>query len=295
MPETVLALLTAPEARPNAPLGEPPFRFVDPDAPAVQVDDLGITRGDGVFETISIGYGRAQAFEAHLARLAHSAALLELPEPDLDAWRQAVLAVVARLGHLDQAYAKLVYTRGREGHGQPTGWVLGDVADDFTEARTSGIRVVTLDRGYRHDVPATSPWLLQGAKSLSYAVNRAVGREAARRGADDVIFVSSDGYLLEGPTSSLVLRFGDRLVTPATGQGILAGTSQADLFAYARREDIVSAYEVLPVAKLAQADALWLVSSVRHAAPIREVDGEPRDVDVALTAAFNEYLSTRRD
>ncbi len=53
-----------------------------------------------------------------------------------------------------------------------------------------------LDRGYRHDAERTSPWLLAGAKTLSYAVNRAMLREAARRGADDAIFVSSDGYVL---------------------------------------------------------------------------------------------------
>jgi len=30
------------------------------------------------------------------------------------------------------------------------------------------------------------------------------------------------------------------------------------------------------------ADAAWLVSSVRHAAPIRAVDGEPLPVDAEL-------------
>jgi 4-amino-4-deoxychorismate lyase len=38
------------------------------------------------------------------------------------------------------------------------------------------------------------------------------------------------------------------------------------------------------------ADALWLVSSVRLAAPIRELDGVALTVDVALSARLNAHL-----
>ena len=46
--------------------------------------------------------------------------------------------------------------------------------------------------------------------------------------------VSSDGYLLEGATSNLLLSRGDRLITPSTSLGILAGTTQAEAFRFAR-------------------------------------------------------------
>src|SRR5690606_30109253 len=95
-----------------------------------------------------------------------------------------------------------------EGGDAPSGWAFGAPSPDFSAARTAGIRIVLLDRGYRHDIAQTSPWLLAGAKTLSYAVNRAAFREAARRGADDSLFVSSDGYLLEGPVSTLIIRRG---------------------------------------------------------------------------------------
>ena len=72
-----------------------------------------------------------------------------------------------------------------------------------------------------HDIAARAPWLLAGAKTLSYAINKAVLREAARRGADDVLFVSSDGYVLEGPSSTLIAKFGNRIWTPSTALGIL--------------------------------------------------------------------------
>ena len=59
-------------------------RMVPSTSPQLEVMDLAATRGDGIFETASIGKGHLQAFEPHLRRFAHSAALLELPEPDLD-------------------------------------------------------------------------------------------------------------------------------------------------------------------------------------------------------------------
>ncbi|MDQ4138814.1 MAG: aminodeoxychorismate lyase [Actinomycetota bacterium] len=294
MPTTALALLNRPSAQaPEHKQGGFAFKLVDPVGQYLSVLDLGVTRGDGIFETISVGDGAPQALEPHLRRFARSAAALGMPEPDLDAWRSAILAVIAELDPAPEAWVKTVMTRGIEGDGRPTGWAYASVSGDFTAARTEGIRVVTLDRGYRHDVEHTSPWLLAGAKTLSYAVNRSVLREAARRNADDVIFVSSDGYVLEGPTSTVLYRRGDRLLTPGTGLGILEGTTQGSLFELAARRGMRTGYELLTPAELETADAIWLVSSVRHAAPIRELDGNPRTVDTQLTAAMNDHLSTR--
>jgi 4-amino-4-deoxychorismate lyase len=268
---------------------------VDPGAPHLSVLDLGVTRGDGIFETISVVGGRAQALEAHLARFARSARMLDLPEPDLDVFRQAMLAAIAEHDDAAELYVKTVFTRGIEGTGVPTGWVYVAEAADFSADRTAGIRVVTLDRGLRHDVGATSPWLLQGAKTLSYAVNRAALREAARREADDVIFLSSDRFVLEGPTANVILRFGDRLVTPRTDQAILAGTTQASIFEFAAANGFETSYELVPAAALSEADALWLVSSVRQAAPVNRLDGVDRVVDAELTARMTEFLLGRAE
>lgn len=294
MTETVLAILNQPsrDAAAHDPAADA-FTWAKPLEEHLQVQDLGITRGDGVFETITVVDGRPQALEAHLDRFGRSAAMLDLPAPDPDAWRQAIEAVCARLDPVREAFAKTVLTRGVEGTDRPTGWVYAAPSVDSTAARTEGISVVVLDRGYRHDVERTSPWLLQGAKTLSYAVNMAALREAARRGADDALFVSSDGYVLEGTRANLILKVGDRLVTPRTDIGILAGTTQADVFRFAEQQGIETAYELVTLADLQAADALWLVSSVRQAVPIRAVNGDARAIDADLTDRINEFLLAR--
>lgn len=264
--------------------------MVDPRSPQLTVLDLGATRGDGIFESISIGHGRPQALEHHLRRFVNSAAKLDLPTPDIDAWRSAIDAVIVALEPGEEAWVKAVLTRGIEGDGRPTGWVYGAHSADFRAARENGVRVITLDRGYRHDVEQTSPWLLAGAKTLSYAVNRSVFREAHRRDADDVIFVSSDGYVLEGPTSTVLYRRGNALLSPGTGLGILDGTTQASVFRFAESRGMTTGFELLTPAELVQADSIWLVSSVRLLAPVRQLDGVPRQFDTEFSVDVNAWL-----
>ncbi len=289
MAHHVLAVLARPSL--DAPGTDgPPWRFADPASAQLSTLDLGATRGDGIFESISVGHGRLQALEHHLRRFARSAEMLELPRPDLDVWRDAIIATVAELDPQGEAFVKTVMTRGIEYGDRPTGWAYGALSPDFTRERTQGLSVVLLDRGFRHDVERTSPWLLAGAKTLSYAINRAAVREAVRRGADDVVFVSSDGIVLEGPTSTVVYRRGNALFTPGTGLGILDGTTQANVFRWAETLGLATSYELTTPQILASADAAWLISSVRLAAPIREIDGEPFPVDHELTAAMNAWL-----
>jgi len=270
------------------------FTEIDPSAPALTVGELSTQRGDGIFESIGVVDGHAQEVEPHLERLAHSARLCDLPAPHAAQWRQAVARAAEHCGD-GEAVIKLILSRGVEHGPAPTAWVTVATASDFTAPRTDGIRVVTLDRGYAIDVPARAPWLLLGAKTLSYAVNMAAIREAKRRGADDAVFVSSDGFVLEAPTASLILRRGDTFVTPAPNAGILHGTTQLSLFEHLDSRGYATEYETIPASHLATADAAWLVSSVRLAAPIVAVDGQRIGHDADLTASMNAYLLSPRD
>lgn len=271
------------------------FTVVDPTSPALSVGELSTQRGDGIFESIGVVHGHAQEVTAHLDRLAHSAQLCDLPAPHVEQWRQAVALAAAESPADGEGVIKLILSRGVEHGPAPTAWVTAAQAADFSAPRTRGIRVVTLDRGYDSEAPARAPWLLLGAKTLSYAVNMAAIREAKRRGADDAIFVSSDGFVLEAPTATVVLRKGDRFVTPEPTGAILHGTTQLSLFEHLSAQGHEVAYETIPVSDLAKADAAWLLSSVRLAAPITEIDGIPIPVDAELTASINSYLLSPRD
>jgi len=270
------------------------FTVVDAAAPALSVGELSTQRGDGVFESIGVVDAHAQEVVPHLERLANSARICDLPVPNQEQWRQAV-AVAAAECPAGEWVIKLILSRGVEHGPTPTAWVTAAPASDFSDVRAAGITIVTLDRGYPLDVAERAPWLLLGAKTLSYAVNMAALREAHRRGADDAVFLSSDGFVLEAPTASLILRFGDRFITPEPTGGILHGTTQLSVYEYLEGRGFETGYARVPAADLAGADAAWLVSSVRLAAPVTAVDGRPLPTDPALTADLNQYLLSPRD
>lgn len=275
---------------------ESSFREIEPGAGALAVDDFAPHRGDGVFETLAIIDGHVQEVEPHLARLVNSARLCELPEPNLDQWRLVISRAAGRVPSEGEFALKLALSRGVEAPApKATGWVHVTPGADFSAARERGIRVVTLDRGVAHGAGERAPWLLLGAKTLSYASNMAAIREAKRRGADDAVYVSSDGFVLEGPTSSVIARLGDVVVTPPPAAGILHGTTQRSIFAHLEAQGRTVEYRDLTVDELRAADAAWLVSSVRMAASIVELDGAPMPADVDTTAELNAYLLSPRD
>ena len=179
-----------------------------PGTPLLHADDLAAVRGDGVFETLLVRDGAACLVESHLQRLTQSAKLMDLPEPDLPSWRRAIEVATRQwaAGTADEGALRLIYSRGRESGSAPTAYVMVNAVPERVAAvRRDGLAAVTLDRGLPANGIDAMPWLLAGAKTLSYAVNMAALRHAARQGAGDVIFVSSDGYILEGPRSTVVI------------------------------------------------------------------------------------------
>ena len=157
------------------------------------------------------------------------------------------------------------------------------------EARERGVRVMLAERGFELDLGNRAPWALIGAKTLSYAANMAALRYAKEHGFDDVIFTSSEGNLLEGPTSTIILVRGRQLLTPNPGEGVLPGTTQAALFDLAAEQGWECVPAQLTPEDLRTADAVWLVSSVRIAVRVTSLDGEELpSPGVAAEAEFGE-------
>jgi 4-amino-4-deoxychorismate lyase len=279
MAETVLALLD--------PAGGEPV-LADPTAPVLRADDFGVVRGESVFETMRIAGGRAHFVEAHLARLARSAERLAIELPD--GWSRLVEVAVGAYRQQD-GVLRLTCSKGPPG-GMPVGFALASpVPAETVRGREQGVRAITLTLGVSAGIRAISPWLLGGVKATSYAVNMATIRHAQSEGADDAIWVSTDGEVLEAPTSSVAWVRDGVLVTPAAADvAILPGTTL----------DVVLGLHDGPcevrrgaAVELQHADEVLMLSSVRGVAPVIELDGRALGigpVTAKLRAAFEALL-----
>ena len=261
----------------------------NPQEPVLRVDDRGVLRGDGVFETLTAFEGRPAGLPAHLARLARSAHRMDLPELSESVVAAGVELALRLTGH-PESTVRIVVTRGPDGAQEPTAWVSAAPAADHSQQRRDGVRAVLLDRGMHSDAGREAPWLLTGVKSLSYAVHAAALREARRRGADEAIFISTDGFVLEAATASVLARRGQQLITPPEEHGILQGTTVARAREVLAARGLPLVSRGLPVGELGECDALWLLSTGRRAVPIIELDGRPVPLDRQLTEALEQGL-----
>ena len=241
--------------------------------PALSPLDLALLRGEAAFETLRVYHGRPFRLGAHLVRLAHSAANLDLALPDgLEELADRALHA-ARAG---DAVLRIICTRGTETElVANTFAIVTEVPAEFDEQRRRGLRVALLTMAVDPLIRTASPWLLPGVKTISYAVNMAAQRAARSAGADDAVFIGLGGELLEAPTSNLWWRIGRTLYTPSLELGILAGVTRAALLELAPPTGYRVVEGVFTKEDLGVAEEAFLTSSTREVMPVVTVDGRP--------------------
>jgi len=267
---------------------------VDPAEPLLHVDDQALLRGRGVFETVRVYGGRPFKLGPHVARMAESAARLDLPLPTAAEIEETVVQALAATATPD-AVLRLFATPGREGDARGHLFALvSSLPTHFDELRARGLRTISLILGPEAAVRISAPWLLGGVKSTSYAVNMSAEKEARARGADDAVFTTADHIVLEGPVTNLWWRVGTTLFTPSLGLGILAGVTRATVIELAPEAGYTVEEGRYPLADLAAAEEVFTSSSVRELVPIISLDGAPLGDGTPGEAAQAPQAALRR-
>lgn len=266
-------------------------KLVPADEAAILPVDHGITVGDGVFETVKAVGGVPFALTRHLRRLAHSAAGLRLPAPDLDLLATGVRATLDANPRFDPARVRITVTAGPA----PLGSERGDVEPTYlvavaampTPTPTCDVAVVPWSRNENG--------ALAGLKTTSYAENALALAHARERGADDAVFANTAGNLCEGTGSNVFVVYDGELCTPPLSAGPLAGVTRQlvlDWYGGVERD--------LPIAELSRVSEAFRTSTGCDVQAIRAIDGvalpeAPGPVTRKVQAVFAERSAADSD
>jgi branched-chain amino acid aminotransferase len=246
-----------------------------PDQAKVSVFDRGFLFGDSVFETVRTYAGRPFRLAEHLERLRRSAerVFIELPV-ELDTLAAEVLEGLSAAGNVE-SYIRIVVTRGSGPLGLDSEFVaaptrvviVAPLSPPPPEAYSDGIKVVTY-RTQRNAEGTTAA----GAKVGNYLVAVLAMREARAQGASEALIVDASGSVTEGASSNLFAFMDGGWVTPPEDAGILPGITRRTILDVCAEAGVPVLLSPVHVDALAQAEEVFVCSSIREILPVVCVD-----------------------
>jgi branched-chain amino acid aminotransferase len=260
----------------------------------VSVFDHGVLYGDGIFEGIRAYNGRVFKLERHIDRLFESAAAIRL---DIGMQPRQVAALVletCRHNSIVDGYIRLVVTRG-----------AGDLGIDPRSCTRAALFVIARRVGalYRRSPDqgislATSPFrrvapdaLSPEIKSLNYLNNVLAKIDASDRGADEALFLGSDGHVAEATADNIFIVTARGIATPPTTH-TLKGITRETVIEIAATEGIALDERPLSLVDVWTAREVFLCGTMAEVVPVGSVDGRtigsggPGEITTRIMAAY---------
>jgi D-alanine transaminase len=235
--------------------------LVSPAQACVPVFNPAIYGAYGVYESLEVAHGCVFALEAHLQRLAHSAALLGMALPTDAATLELWIAEVLSANKVTECTLRL-FVIGAELGAEATVYIWPQEPIRYPEGY------------YTHGVPAVTfhgERFMPEAKSINTLASHLARRRAQSLGAHEALLVH-DGYLTEGANSNLFAVMNDVVITPPSGQ-VLSGVTRDILIQLARHHGLEVREDGLPISGLAEWAECFITSTSRHVMPVVTVDG----------------------
>ncbi len=253
-------------------------RVVDAEEARIPVTDHGLLYGDGIFEGIRIYARGVFRLPDHLRRFAAGARAIGLELPRDLAGIEKIVLETARALDEDEAYLRLVATRGVGSLGvdpttchDPRVFCIAAKVDIFsTEQVQAGIHLVTVSVR-RPALDALDPRV----KSLNYLNSALAKREAKLRGADEALVLNAAGKVAEASVANVFVVDRGSLRTPPTTDGALDGITRDSVLQISRDLGIEACEGSLSRLDLLRAEEVFLTGSGARIVPVASLDGQP--------------------
>lgn len=241
--------------------------WVHPVQASISLNDIAVLRGYSAFESLRTYDRRPFHLHDHLERLYRSAALIDLEIPYTREQVAGVVREVIARNAYRHAAVKMLMTGGESEDGviavgQPKLIVMiSPLAERDMRRFARGYYLIT--SRLQREVPE--------AKTSNYTSAIRALKEAARRGADDALFVSEQGHVQEATRSNFFIFRGDTLVTPR--EEVLIGVTRNVVLDLARGRFPIEERPIL-LEELALADEAFVTSSSKEITPVLRIDDQ---------------------
>jgi branched-chain amino acid aminotransferase len=252
-------------------------RRVSKEGPHLSALDRGFTLADGVFETMRMYEGRAFRLDAHVRRLRDATSVLGIPlRTDIGDLVSGSVAEAVATGRHD-ASVRVTVSRGAGPPGvappsspEPTIVVTVSALPAFPAGIYTDGLTLHVASGRRNERAMTA-----GLKTIAYTDAVIALGEARAAGADDALFLDTEGHVSEGTSSNVFIATegSDILVTPPPSCGALPGITRAAVMELAPILGIAADVRPIRHDELLASPEVFLTSSLRAIAPVVRVDG----------------------
>ena len=238
--------------------------------------DRGFLFGDGIYEVIRVRNRRPFRLEAHLERLEASArGILLNPGKSREEVRDLVFRLLEQAPASGEALVYIQVTRGVQfprSHAfpppdTPPTWFLAVWPFEGypEEIYTRGVNIALFPE---------VRWRWVHLKTVQLLPNVLAKEEARRKGAFEGVFVTPDGLLVEGSSSTLfAVRDGAVLTTPSSTP-VLPGITRKVVEEACRGLGIPLREAPLRKEDFPRYDEMFLASTTAHVVPVVAVEGE---------------------
>jgi branched-chain amino acid aminotransferase len=242
----------------------------------ISVYDHGLLYGDGVFEGIRAYDSVVFKLKEHIDRLYRSAHTIKLQIPLTKSEMIEAVLETLRKNNLEDAYIRLVVTRGVGDLGldprkcpKPTIFIITEPLLHLHAPEVKEKGIATLIVWVKRDpVDATTHEI----KSLNY-LNSILGKiEANIAGADEAICLNKAGFVCEGVGENIFIVKGGKIFTPPISTGALDGITRTVVMRLAEKLGYTLKERNITPNELFNADEVFFTGTAAEVTPIREVN-----------------------
>lgn len=264
----------------------------------VSVFDRSYLYGEGVFETLRAYKGHVAFSDLHYERLKKNCKRLNIDLPvDKHSFEKAIIKTLSA-NNIKNAYIRVTVSPVGASFGMEKPKKMSTNFSIFCKEFTgrpkdlyrNGAKVILVK-----NIPSDHP-LMANLKSTNY-LNKMMARdEVIRSRADEGIFCTPDGKILEGSSTNLFIVKNGQLITPPITEGVLPGITRNIVLQLAESKGLNVSENPVNLNDLEKCEEVFLTGSTTEILPVKELveftkkKSAPGKITQKVMAAYKELL-----